>query len=56
MIRREAHIEVEEVSGIGLRCILRWKCTGLGEDAARGVDIFRVENGLIREMLSYIKG
>ena len=55
----EAHIEVEEVSGIGLRCILRWKgnwpgAAGEGKPA-RGVDIFRVENRLIREMLSYIK-
>ena len=56
----EADIEIEEVSGIGLRCILRWKGNWAGAagegQPARGVDIFRVENGLIREMLSYIKG
>ena len=56
----EAHIEVEEVSGIGLRCILRWRGNWAGsageKKLVRGVDIFRVENGLIRERLSYIKG
>ena len=55
-----AQIEVEEVFGYGERCILRWRYTW--EDAAggqghvRGVDIFRVTHGLIREKLSYVKG
>ena len=55
-----ARIEVEEVFGYGERCILRWRYTW--EDAAgaqghvRGVDIFRVTHGLIREKLSYVKG
>ena len=57
----EAHIEVEEVSGIGLRCILRWRGKlgrlSRGKETCPGCgDIFRVENGLIRERLSYIKG
>ena len=45
---------------MGDRCILRWKYTwGDGSEAAghvRGVDVFRVTGGLIREKLSYVKG
>lgn len=55
-----AHIEIEEIFGFGERCIMRWKYTWV--DAAgktghvRGVDVFKVENGLIREKFSYVKG
>ena len=56
----QAHIEIEEIFGLGLRCIMRWKYTWV--DAAgekghvRGVDIFRLKDGLISEKLSYVKG
>lgn len=56
----EAHIEIEEIFGMGERCIMRWKYSWV--DAAgkkghvRGVDIFRVRDELIREKLSYVKG
>jgi limonene-1,2-epoxide hydrolase len=55
-----AHIEIEEIFGLGLRCIMRWRYDWV--DAAgtqghvRGVDIFQVKNGLISEKLSYVKG
>jgi len=55
-----AHIEIEEVFGLGMRCIMRWRYEW--EDAAgkkghvRGVDVFQVRDGLIREKLSYVKG
>ncbi len=55
-----AHIEIEEIFGFGIRCIMRWRYGWV--DAAekkghvRGVDIFKVENGFIREKLSYVKG
>lgn len=55
-----ARIEIEEVFGFGERCIMRWRYTWV--DAAgksghvRGVDLFRVEHGLICEKLSYVKG
>jgi hypothetical protein len=55
-----AHIKIEEIFGIGFRCIMRWRYDWV--DAAgikghvRGVDIFLVKNGLIREKLSYVKG
>ena len=56
----QAHIKIEEVFGLGMRCVMRWRYDWV--DAAgksghvRGVDIFRVENGSIREKLSYVKG
>lgn len=55
-----AHIEIEEIFGLGERCIMRWKYSW--EDPAgerehvRGADIFRVRDGTIRENLSYVKG
>ncbi|MGB7873619.1 MAG: nuclear transport factor 2 family protein [Anaerolineales bacterium] len=56
----EAHIEIEEIFGLGERCILRWKYSRGkakgGKGHARGVDIFRVRAGFIHEKLSYVKG
>ena len=56
----EAHIQIEEIFGLGYRCVMRWRYEWV--DAAgnrghvRGVDVFRVESRLIREKLSYVKG
>jgi ketosteroid isomerase-like protein len=50
-----AHIEIEEIFGMGNRCIMRWKYTW-GDGHVRGVDIFQVKEGLISEKLSYVKG
>ena len=56
----QAHIEIEEIFGLGLRCIMRWRYewTDLeGKNGhVRGADIYRVEDGLILEKLSYVKG
>jgi len=56
----QAHIEIEEVFGLGLRCIMRWRyewVDGEGKRGhVRGVDIYRVKDGLIQEKLSYVKG
>lgn len=56
----QAHIEIEEIFGLGERCIMRWKYTWVETPGAtghvRGVDIFRVREGFIREKLSYVKG
>jgi ketosteroid isomerase-like protein len=55
-----AHIEIEEIFGMGLHCIMRWKYTWV--DAAgqqghvRGVDVFKLKEELISEKLSYVKG
>lgn len=55
-----AHIEIEEIIGLGLHCTMRWRyewtdATGK-KGHVRGVDIFQVKEGLISEKLSYVKG
>lgn len=56
----QAHINIEELFGYGNRCVMRWKYDWLdlerNKGHVRGVDIFRVQNGLICEKLSYVKG
>jgi predicted SnoaL-like aldol condensation-catalyzing enzyme len=51
----QAHIDIEEIFGMGNRCIMRWKYSW-GEGHVRGVDIFKVVDGLISEKFSYVKG
>lgn len=56
----QAHMEIEEVFGLGFRCIARWKCEW--KDATgnkvhlRGVDLFKLKGDLICEQLCYTKG
>lgn len=56
----QAHFETEEIFGLGRRCIVRWRYEWVDADGApghvRGVDVFRVEDELIVEKLSYVKG
>jgi len=56
----QAHIEIEEVFGMGLRCVMRWRYDRVDEVGkkghVRGVDIFQVKDGLISEKFSYVKG
>lgn len=56
----QAHIEIEEIFGLGLRCIMRWRYewgdAARGKRHVRGVDVFQVKDGLIQEKLSYVKG
>jgi ketosteroid isomerase-like protein len=55
-----ARIEIEEIFGMGSRCIMRWRyewTDAVGQKGhVRGVDVFKVEDGLIVEKLSYVKG
>lgn len=54
----KAHTEIEEIYGLGHRCIMHWKfMPDMSDDSAyiRGVDIFRVQDGCILEMLTYKK-
>ena len=51
----QAHIEIEEIFGMGLRCVMRWRYDW-GDGHVRGVDIFKLREGLICEKLSYVKG
>lgn len=56
----EARLKTEEIFGFGIRCVLRWRCDWKDEAGSfvllRGLDLFRVQNGLITEQLSYTKG
>jgi limonene-1,2-epoxide hydrolase len=56
----DLRLEVEELFGLGLRCVLRWKRVWSDASGAkrhlRGADILKVRNGLICEWLSYAKG
>lgn len=56
----QAQIEVEEIFGLGERCVMRWKYSWVDAQGrkghVRGVDVFRVRDGLICEKLSYVKG
>lgn len=55
-----AQIEIEEIFGFGRRCIMRWKYNWVDATGqkghVRGVDIFQVQDGLITEKFSYVKG
>ena len=55
-----AHIEIEEIFGLGNRCIMRWKYHWVdpagSKGHVRGVDIFQVKDGFISEKFSYVKG
>jgi len=55
-----AQIEIEEIFGLGMRPIMRWRYSWVdragNKGHVRGVDIFQVKNGLIAEKLSYVKG
>ena len=54
-----AHLEIEEIFGLGFRCVMRWRYEWI--DAAgkkrhlRGVDIFKIKEAAICEILSYTK-
>ena len=55
-----ARLEVEDIFGFGKRCSMRWRCTWVAENGEqshiRGIDLFEVQDGLISEKLSYVKG
>lgn len=55
-----AHIEIEEIFGLGNHCIMRWRYDWVDVSGTnghvRGVDIFKIRDGFISEKLSYVKG
>jgi len=55
-----AHIDIEEIFGLGMRCVMRWKYSWVDAEGkkghVRGVDVFQVREGLITEKFSYVKG
>jgi hypothetical protein len=56
----QAHIKVEELLGLGIRVVMLWHYDWVDLSGTpghvRGVDVFRIQNGLITEKLSYVKG
>jgi ketosteroid isomerase-like protein len=50
-----ARFETEEQFAVGDRCVIRWRYDWR-EGHVRGIDVFRVRNGLVAEKLSYVKG
>lgn len=56
----QAHIEIEDIFGYGIRCVMRWKYSWVDvtgdKGHVRGVDIFQLKDGLISQKLSYVKG
>jgi predicted SnoaL-like aldol condensation-catalyzing enzyme len=56
----QAQVEIEEIFGFGERCVMRWRYHWVDKagdkEHVRGVDLFRVRRGFIREQLSYVKG
>jgi ketosteroid isomerase-like protein len=54
-----ARFETEEILPFNDRCVVRWVYHWLRDGVpghVRGIDLFRVANGLIAEKLSYVKG
>jgi predicted SnoaL-like aldol condensation-catalyzing enzyme len=56
----QAHIKIEEIFSLGIRCVMRWRYEWVDAQGQtghiRGVDLFQVKNGSISEKLSYVKG
>lgn len=56
----DAHFEAEEIIATGVRCVVRWRYTYSDADGGkhhpRGIDLFRIREGLIAEELAYVKG
>ena len=50
-----AHFDIEELSTVGERAIVKWRYTW-GDGHVRGVDLIRVRDGKVPESLAYVKG
>jgi ketosteroid isomerase-like protein len=50
-----ARFEAEEQFAAGDRCVVRWRYDW-GAGHVRGIDVFRVRDGLVTEKLCYVKG
>ena len=54
-----AQFTTEEIFEAGDRCVVRWVYQWIRDGQpgrVRGVDVFRVRDGLVAEKLSYVKG
>jgi predicted SnoaL-like aldol condensation-catalyzing enzyme len=52
------HQEIEDIFGMGNRCVMRWKLIrSEGKDTLlKGIDIYQVRGDLISQIWSYVKG
>lgn len=51
-----AKMEIEEVFGLGMRCVLRWKLTRVDASCLHGVNLVQLKAGLIWKMQVYVQG
>ena len=55
-----AQFETEEIVALGDRAVTRWTYRWVDQDGqaghVRGVDVYRIRDGKIAEILSYVKG
>jgi len=55
----DINISIEDLFGLGYRCVMcwhsEWGCAGSQRQCVRGVDIFKFKDGLICEILTYVK-
>jgi ketosteroid isomerase-like protein len=56
----DAWFDAEEIVVAGDRCTVRWRYSYTGDDGQRqhlrGIDLFKVRDGLVAEKLAYVKG
>jgi predicted SnoaL-like aldol condensation-catalyzing enzyme len=56
----QAHRQIEDIFGLGLRCVTRWRYEWVDESGKkkyiRGTDTFKFKENAIIEQFSYVKG
>ena len=56
----DIQVKIEEVMGFGLRCLLCWRYEWTESKGQilhlRGMDVYKIKEDKINEMLSYVKG
>jgi len=52
---QHANFEAEETFAVADRVVRRWLCS-CSDGRIRGVDVFKIRDGLVAEKLSYVKG
>jgi hypothetical protein len=56
----QPRIDVEDIFALGSRCVMKWQYHWVDPYGQvghiRGIDVYTVEEGLITEKLSYVKG
>ncbi|MCX8063212.1 MAG: nuclear transport factor 2 family protein [Anaerolineales bacterium] len=58
-LKKEPHLEIEEIFGLGNRCVVCWRLQWLDKQGQpktlRGAEVFKIREGLICEQFSYTK-